>query len=59
MAETVNIIATICVILAVLIAILSPSLVTDIGELPLFLIEVGLLITIIVMAIYGQNISRN
>ncbi|MHA2339686.1 MAG: hypothetical protein ACXACX_20455 [Candidatus Hodarchaeales archaeon] len=59
MAEIVNLIAGFCVVLAVLIAILSTSLKNAIGELPLFLIEAALLVIIIGLAVYGQNISRS
>ncbi|MHA2364936.1 MAG: hypothetical protein ACXAC7_13350 [Candidatus Hodarchaeales archaeon] len=59
MAEIGDIIAGICVILAVLIAIYSVDLKKEIGEVPLFLIEVGLFVGIIAIAIYGQRISRS
>jgi hypothetical protein len=59
MAEIVNLVAGLCVILAVIIAILSTSLKDIIGEIPLFLIEAALLVVIIGLAVYGQNISRN
>ena len=56
--ELPDIIVVILVILAITMAILSHNLKDVIGELFLFLIEIGILIGIIVIAIYGQTISR-
>ncbi|MHA2096532.1 MAG: hypothetical protein ACW98F_18075 [Candidatus Hodarchaeales archaeon] len=59
MAENSDIIAGSCVVLALLLAIFSTDVMDAIGELPLFLIEVGLLILIVATAIYGQRMSRS
>ncbi len=58
MTEIGDIVAVVCVILAVIIAILSTTLKDIFGELLLLAIEVILLIVIIGTAIYGQRISR-
>ncbi|PWI48932.1 hypothetical protein CEE45_04170 [Candidatus Heimdallarchaeota archaeon B3_Heim] len=59
MAENSDIIAGVCVVLALLLAIYSTPVMDAIGELLLFLIEIGLLILIVVTAIYGQRMSRS
>jgi predicted membrane channel-forming protein YqfA (hemolysin III family) len=59
LAENSDIIAGVCVVLALLLAIFSTPVMDAIGELFLFLIEIGLLILIVATAIYGQRTSRS
>ena len=59
LAEVSDIIAGICVVLALLLAIFSTPVMAIIGALFLLLIEIGLLVVIIGTAIYGQRISRS
>jgi hypothetical protein len=59
LAENSDIIAGVCVVLALLLAIFSTPVMNEIGELLLFLIEIGLLIVIVATAIYGQRISKS
>ncbi|MHA2224084.1 MAG: hypothetical protein ACXAC8_02695 [Candidatus Hodarchaeales archaeon] len=60
MADLSDIIAGVCVVLAVVLAIFSNYIMEElIGELMLFLIEIGLLVVIIGTAIYGQRITTS
>lgn len=59
LAEVSDIIAGTCVVLALLLAIFSTTVMEIIGDFLLLLIEIGLLIVIIGTALYGQRISRS
>ena len=63
--ELVDLIAVICVILAVVLAIFSTTIrdsfldtLGPMADIIIFVIEAGLLIIVIGAAIYGQTISR-
>ena len=58
MAEIPNVVTIIIAVLAVLIAIFSTPLRRDFGDVVLFLVEISLFIAIVLIAIYGQKISR-
>jgi hypothetical protein len=59
LAEITDLIAGICVVLALLLAIFSTPVMDVIGDLLLLLIEIALLVVIIGTAIYGQRISKS
>ena len=59
LAEVSDIIAGICVALALLLAIFSRDVMDLIGNFLLLLIEIALLVVIIGTALYGQRISRS
>lgn len=58
MAETTNIITSIIAVLVVFIAIFSTALRRDFGDAVLFFVEISLFVVIIIIAIYGQKVSR-
>jgi hypothetical protein len=59
LAKVSDIIAGICVVLALLLAIFSTPVMEIIGDILLLLIEIFLFIVIVGTAIYGQRISRS
>ena len=57
--EILDVIVLILIILAVVMAIFSGMLIDIIGELPLFIIEAAMFVSVIVIAISGQTISKS
>ncbi len=55
--EITDTIVLIMVILAVLMAIFNGWMIDMIGELPLIILEVGMFIGVIFIAVFGQSIS--